>query len=136
MLTFSSLKISSNAVGSSTGGHTAFFVSDQSQPSISCCLGLNFRWRRNFSAMKDQNFQERMSKHNTLLPSDGNGVSNEPKANSSRRGFAPRPSLDKELDSQSSFKAFIKRSIPSKKPSPELIQSIKDRIKIIEFPDK
>ncbi|MEL7222759.1 MAG: hypothetical protein AAGJ93_15665, partial [Bacteroidota bacterium] len=136
MLTFSPLKISINAVGSSTGEQAAFIAGDQAQPPVACCQGLNFRWRRNFSAMKDQNFQNRMSKHDTLLPSEGNGVANEPKANSSRRGFAPRPSLDKELDSQASFKAFIKRSIPSKKPSPALIQSIKDRIKIIEFPDK
>jgi hypothetical protein len=48
---------------------------------------------------------------------------------------AAKPSITEELDSQLSFSAFLKRSIPNRKPSPALIQSIKDRIKIIESPD-
>jgi hypothetical protein len=83
--------------------------------------------------MRDQNFQELMSKHSTLLPTDGPNGASEPKVNNTVG--AAKPSIAEELDSQLSFKSFLKRSIPNRKPSPELIQSIKDRIKIIEFPD-
>lgn len=134
MLTFSSPKISINAVGTSSGGQTAFFVSSRCRTSSYCCYcGSTLRWRRKFSAMRDQNFQELMSKHITLLPPDGPNSVSETQVNNTV-GEA-KPSIVEELDSQLSFRAFLKRSIPNSKPSPELIQSLKDRIKIIEFPD-
>ena len=133
MLTFSSPKISINAVGTSSGDQTAFFVSGGWRTSSFSCCGSTLRWRRNFPAMRDQNFQELMSKHITLLPPDGPNSVSETQVNNTV-GEA-KPSIVEELDSQLSFRAFLKRSLPNSKPSPELIQSLKDRIKIIEFPD-
>ena len=81
--------------------------------------------------MRDQNFQDLMSKHNKDLRTDGPGNVNASVNSSDEATF----NIDKELDSQLSFKQFLKRSLPNRKPSSEFIQSIKDRIKIIETPD-
>ena len=46
-----------------------------------------------------------------------------------------KPNIIEELDSQIAFKQFLKRNLPNRKPSPEFIKSIQDRIKIIETLD-
>lgn len=110
----------------------AFFVSGmRSWPY--CFNGSNPQGQRNLPAMRDQNFQDLMRKHNKDLRNDGPGNVN---ASSSQKSpDEANFNIDKELDSQVSFKQFLKRSLPNRKPSSEFIQSIKDRIKIIETPD-
>lgn len=82
--------------------------------------------QRNLSAMRDQHFQELMSKADSTLL---NGTSQTAKE------VTPvdvKSEILDELSKQQSFRKFIKRKLPSRKPSPELIQSIKDRIKITD----
>ncbi|WP_367391936.1 hypothetical protein [Lewinella sp. LCG006] len=84
--------------------------------------------------MRDQNFQELMSKFgNRNLLDDG------PSSVSETQPYhtvgEAKPSIEEQLDSQLAFKQFLKRSLPNIKPSSEFIQSIKDRIKIIDAPE-
>lgn len=44
-----------------------------------------------------------------------------------------RPSLVEELDQQLAFRQFLKQHIPTRKASPEFIQSLKDRIKVVDI---
>ena len=74
-----------------------------------------------------------MRKFDQNLLSDGPGNVSQPQANYPTD--EAKSNIEKELESQLAFKKFLKRSIPNKKPSSEFIQSIKDRIKIIESPD-
>jgi hypothetical protein len=85
--------------------------------------------------MRDQNFQELMSKFgNRDLLDDGPGSVSETQPYHNSVGEA-KPSIEEQLDSQLAFKQFLKRSLPNIKPSSEFIQSIKDRIKIIDAPE-
>jgi hypothetical protein len=112
---------------------TAFFV--LGDLSWLCCFkGLPPRGRRNFTAMRDQNFQEQMSKFgNQSLPDNGPGSISENK--DYHTVGAAKSSIEENLDSQIAFKQFLKRGLPTRKPSSEFIQSIKDRIKIIDTTD-
>ncbi len=113
---------------------TAFFVSDNDRSWPCCFLGIQRHWQRNFTAMRDQNFQELMSKFgNRNLLDDGPGSVSETQPYNTV-GEA-KPSIEEQLDSQLAFKQFLKRSLPNIKPSSEFIQSIKDRIKIIDAPE-
>lgn len=81
--------------------------------------------------MRDQNFQELMSKFgNRNLLDDGPGSVSE--SQDYHTVGAAKSSIEENLDSQIAFKQFLKRSLPTRKPSSEFIQSIKDRIKIID----
>ncbi|PSR15283.1 MAG: hypothetical protein DA408_01300 [Bacteroidetes bacterium] len=80
--------------------------------------------------MRDQNFQELMSNIDHFLPDDG--PSNVSETTATQHVGEAKPSIVEQLDSQLSFKQFLKRSIPNRKPSPALIQSIKDRIVLID----
>lgn len=113
---------------------TAFFVSGTDRSWWCCFSGIHQYGRRNFTAMRDQNFQELMSKFvNRDLLDDGPGSVSETQPYHTV-GEA-KPSIEEQLDSQIAFKQFLKRSIPNIKPSSEFIQSIKDRIKIIDAPE-
>ena len=114
-------------------GQVAFFVSCE-RSWQSCFNGNNPRGRRNLAAMRDQHFQDLMSKFDNNLLNDGPGNVSETSSSYYSVGEA-KPSISEELDSQLSFKQFLKRSLPNRKPSSEFIKSIKDRIKIIETPD-
>jgi hypothetical protein len=80
--------------------------------------------QRNLTAMRDQHFQELMSKADSTLLNGTSQTAKEAMPVDVKSGI-----LD-ELGKQQSFRQFIKRKLPSRKPSPDLIQSIKDRIKI------
>ena len=80
--------------------------------------------------MRDQNFQELMSNIYHFLLDDG--PSNVSETTVTQNVGEAKPSIVEQLDSQLSFKQFLKRSIPNRKPSPALIQSIKDRIVLID----
>ena len=102
---------------------TAFFVSGTYRSWVCCFLGIHQHGRRNFTAMRDQNFQELMSKFgNRNLLDDGPGSVSETLPYHTV-GEA-KPSIEEQLDSQLAFKQFLKRSIPNIKPSSEFIQSI------------
>lgn len=121
------------AVAQPSGWSAAFFVyDDRSWP---CCFkGMQSYGLRNFTAMRDQNFQELMSKSgNRNLLDDGPGSGN--KNRPYHTAGETKPNIEEQLDSQLAFKQFLKRSLPNKKPSSAFIQSIKDRIKIIDTPD-
>ena len=81
--------------------------------------------------MRDQHFQELMSNfgQRTLL-SDGPGSSSE--SQDYPTVGAAKPSMQDQLDSQVAFRQFLKQRLSNRKPSSEFIQSIKDRIKIID----
>lgn len=121
------------AVAQPSRWFAAFFVSGDF--SWSCCFkGLPPRGRRNFTAMRDQNFQELMSKFgNRNLLDDGPGSVSE--SQDYHTVGAAKPSIAEKLDSQIAFKQFLKRTLPTRKPTSEFIQSIKDRIKIIDTTD-
>ena len=74
-----------------------------------------------------------MRKHNKDLRNDGPG--NVSASSSQKSADEAQFNIDRELESQTSFKQFLKRSLPNRKPSSEFIQSLKDRIKIIDSPD-
>lgn len=112
-------------------GPVAFFVSGMHSWCF-CFNGNNLLGRRNFPAMRDQNFQDLMRKQNEDLRNDGPGNVS---ASSQKSTDEAQFNIERELESQTSFKQFLKRSLPNRKPSSEFIQSIKDRIKIIETPD-
>lgn len=82
--------------------------------------------------MRDQNFQQLMSAinteplHETVVSSSSSEV-----LSAYPVGEAKQSTIE-ELDSQVAFKQFLKRSLPNRKPSKEFIQSIQDRIKIID----
>ncbi len=113
-------------------GQLAFFVSGNCS-WFYCFNGINLLGRRNFPAMRDQNFQDLMRKHNKDLRNDGPG--NVSASSSQKSADEAQFNIDRELESQTSFKQFLKRSLPNRKPSSEFIQSIKDRIKTIDSPD-
>lgn len=131
MLTNSLTMINRNAVRVPVGSRAAFFVSPLRKSSKRCCCS-SYPWgRSNFSAMIDQNFQEMMnSSIDPLLSHDG--PSNVSEQTSSYPVGEAKPSIVEELESQISFKQFLKRNIVNRKPSPALIQSIKDRIILID----
>jgi hypothetical protein len=83
--------------------------------------------QHNTTAMRDQHFQELMSKVDFYLL---NGTPDTAKDVIS--SVEAKPEILDELSKQQSFREFIKRKLPSRKPSPELIQSIKDRIKVFD----
>lgn len=123
-----------NATTQLSLGPVAFFVS-RGHSWLSCFDdGYLPRGQRNFPAMRDQNFQDLMRKHDKNLQNDGPGNATESKRNYYAVGEA-KPNIVEELNSQLDFKQFLKRSLPNRKPSSEFIQSIKDKIKIIDSPD-
>ncbi len=76
--------------------------------------------------MRDQNYQELVKKvtmylDNELSESDERELLIEIKAN---------PAYLKVLSQEKSFREFIKSKIHRRKPSPALIQSIKDKIRV------
>ncbi|MEL6654951.1 MAG: hypothetical protein AAFP77_28610 [Bacteroidota bacterium] len=121
-----------NATAQLSLGEVAFFVSRGS--SWQCCFdnGYNSRGQRNFPAMRDQHFQDLMRKFDKNLQDDGPGNASKSQSKNYRSAGEAKSTIVEELDSQSDFKQFLKRSLPNRKPSSEFIQSIKDRIKTIE----
>lgn len=76
--------------------------------------------------MRDQNYQELVKKVTMYLD-------NELNENAERellREIKDNPSYLKILSQEQSFREFIKSKIHRRKPSPALIQSIKERIRI------
>lgn len=107
---------------------TGLFFNRPGQELFRHCMEKDGRPRqRNLTAMRDQHFQELMSKADSILL---NGTSRTAKEATSVVDV--KSGILDELSKQQSFRKFIKRKLPSRKPSPELIQSIKDRIKITD----
>ena len=82
--------------------------------------------------MRDQHFQDLMSKSDKNLLNDGPGNASKSQSKNYRSAGEAKSTIEEKLDSQLDFKQFLKRSLPNRKPSSEFIQSIKDRIKTIE----
>lgn len=86
---------------------------------------------RNPLAMRDQKFQARMSNFEQVAVGENPETLTQPTVAHQHAS----PDLEQELDKQAPFQRYIKQHTPTRKPSPALIQSIKDRIKLMDFHD-
>jgi phage tail sheath gpL-like len=91
-----------------------------------CVSRADYRRVKKRITMRDQNYQELVRKvtmylDNELSESDERELLIEIKAN---------PAYLKVLSQEKSFREFIKSKIHRRKPSPALIQSIKDKIRV------
>lgn len=80
--------------------------------------------------MKDQNYQELLQKLHLLV---GDQVTDTTEQDILRE-LKANPSYFNLLSREKAFREFIKRKIPRHQPSPSLIQSIKERIRIAAEP--
>ena len=116
-------------VGSPTWCQTGLFCCAEVDTGRPWNLLEDFTCRgRNFTAMRDQNFQDQMSKvDHFLVDGTPDNVQGAKLPADGKADFT-----EEQLSKQESFSRFIKRKFPSRKASPELIQSIKDRIKMLD----
>ena len=83
--------------------------------------------------MRDQHFQELMGKVNFdvtpgILDHEYGNVSDQ-----SPKAAAGAPSAEEAIqESQLAFRSLLQRKLPPRKPSPDLIHSLKERIKMID----
>jgi len=84
--------------------------------------------------MRDQTFQQLMSDFN-WAPIHSDGPAGRSEENTVTPVGEAKPNIVDNLDSQLSFKEFLKRNLPNRKPSSEFIKSIQDRIKLIDTTD-
>ncbi len=76
--------------------------------------------------MKDQNFQDLVRKVTMYLDNE----LSEPDARDLLRQIKSNPAYLKVFSQEKSFRDLIKRKVHRRKPSPALIQSIKEKIRI------
>lgn len=82
--------------------------------------------------MRDQNFQNLMNDFAKRPVQDHGPQSVSEASRDYEVGEAKISRIEEALDNQLAFKEFLKRSLPTRKPTSEFIQSLKDRIKIID----
>lgn len=81
--------------------------------------------------MRDHTFQQLMSDFN-WAPIQSDGPAGKSENNIAAPVGEAKPNIIDDLDSQLSFKEFLKRNLPNRKPSNEFIKSIQNRIKLID----